>query len=487
MKDSHSRELPIIYVCGYASSQGDIETRVTDPFYGFNTGSTHVRVGQEGTPEKFFFESPLIRLITDYQYRPVFDDRNFERDIKKLVDPFKSIWIYRFYDINSTSFASDAVARQEIEEVAKGLRELITDVKNITKAPKIYLVAYSMGGLVCRSLIQKIYPDADEKALDHIDKFFTYGTPHGGIDFNAPGRLFDRLSNLVEWNNIDDFSPQRMYKYFTPQKKFGDLSQSSQPSEEFDPQSLEGTFPVDRVFSLIGTNARDYEEGFGLSQRLAGPQSDGLVQIEKAYVRGSHRAYVHRSHGGRYGIVNSESGFENLQRFLFGNIQVKLSLTNVELHDLEEVFYQMEVRFSIRGLPVAIHEQTIAHYSPITIELLRLDRSVPLFTAFLMSGKSAAGNDTCRYVLQMSLHSFRKCRDWLSERHIENLPLWSDNLIIETKMVEGEYSAQYSWASIDEQEPQNNFTTDIPLPVKGKKALGQEAAVHLDISQWKMS
>ena len=34
------------------------------------------------------------------------------------------------------------------------------------------------------------------------------------------------------------------------------------------------------------------------------------------------RAYVHRSHSGHYGIVNSEEGYQNLRRFLFGDIRV---------------------------------------------------------------------------------------------------------------------------------------------------------------------
>ena len=35
--------LPIIYVRGYAGSDKDVEEAVNDPFYGFNSGSTHIR------------------------------------------------------------------------------------------------------------------------------------------------------------------------------------------------------------------------------------------------------------------------------------------------------------------------------------------------------------------------------------------------------------------------------------------------------------
>jgi len=64
---------------------------------------------------------------------------------------------------------------------------------------------------------------------------------------------------------------------------------------------------------------------------VVGPQSDGLVQIDNAYVRGAHRAYIHRSHSGRYGMVDSEEGYQNLQRFLFGDFKITAFLANFDL------------------------------------------------------------------------------------------------------------------------------------------------------------
>lgn len=39
-----------VYVRGYAERTSDIDKQVDDPFYGFNDGSTHVRVDSEGEP-----------------------------------------------------------------------------------------------------------------------------------------------------------------------------------------------------------------------------------------------------------------------------------------------------------------------------------------------------------------------------------------------------------------------------------------------------
>lgn len=475
--------LPIIYVRGYAGSDKDVEQAVEDPFYGFNHGSAHIRVGAEGNPEQFFFESPLLRLITDHGYRPVFDHHQNQQLSKNP----KSISIYRFYDETSQSRSSQRAIRLSMEQIAEGLRELISAVKFKTGAPKVYLIAHSMGGLVCRSLIQKIYPERDETALDHIDKLITYGTPHGGIHFDVGGGVIEKIIDTLRLNNMDDFGPRRMYEYLTPQTQ-----QKLLLPDKFDAQSLNNAFPADRVFCIIGTNARDYEVGGGLAQKTVGAQSDGLVQIEKAYVKESHRAYIHRTHGGRYGMVNSEEAYQNLQRFLFGDIKVKLSLFDVALSDRNNTFYQMEVRSALRGLPVAIHEQSIAHYCPITLELAR-EKPIPIFTAFMVPSYSATADSTCRYAIRLALHSFeKKARNWLFGSNIDQLPLWSDYLIVDVTPINGVYTAKYTW-NYDSEEPhipiipnpkEDVFTADILLPERGKKVLGNQARVHLEISPW---
>ncbi|BAY16851.1 hypothetical protein NIES21_26850 [Anabaenopsis circularis NIES-21] len=467
--------LPIIYVRGYAGTDKDVDQTVNDPFYGFNSGSTHIRVGEKGTPEKFFFESPLLRLMTDHGYRPVFDN-------KQLSSNIKTIWIYRFYDMTSPSFGDENTVRLEMEEIAKGLRDLINVVKHESGAEKVHLIAHSMGGLVCRSLMQKIYPDNGEKAEDHIDKLFTYGTPHGGIYFQVGSGLIEGLRDTVKLNNSDDFGPQRMYEYFTPENKLNSMRSLPQT---FDPQSLDDAFSPDRVFCIIGTNARDYESGAGLSQKAVGPQSDGLVQLDKAYVRGAHRAYIHRTHGGRYGMVNSEEAYQNLQRFLFGDIKVKLSLSNVELSDRQNTFYQMEVRVALRGLPTPIHEQAIDRYCPITVELMR-DKPVPLFTAFLIPRYAVNADSTCRYAIRLALHSFtKKERDWLFDSHIDQLPLWSDYLIVDVTAEDDTYKAKYCWNS-ENLEPNIDLGVgaDILLPQRGRDVVGTKSAIKLEISKW---
>lgn len=486
--------LPIIFVRGYAGTQKDVEQTVNDPFYGFNSGSTHIRVDEKENPQKFFFESPLLRLMTDHGYQPIVDNQNINNQIKRLSGQLhKTIWIYRFYDVSTPSFDSKTGVRQEMEEIAKGLRKLIQNVKQTTGAGKVYLVAHSMGGLVCRSLIQKIYPEERQQAADDIDKLFTYATPHGGIYFEVGSGLLEELRDRFQLNNSDDFGPQRMYQYLTP-----NIRPTTKLPNDFKLETLQSignAFSPNRVFSLIGTNAHDYEEAFGLSRTTVGVKSDGLVQIDRAYVSGSHRAYIHRSHGGRYGILNSEEGYQNLQRFLFGDIQVKLSLSNVQLRDLDKKFYQLETRIALRGLPIPIYEQSIEHYCPITQELTRTDKPIPLFTAFLIPRNSASDNNVCRYALRLALHSFTKQEtNWLRDSHLDQVPLWSDYLITDVAESNTTYEAKYSWNS-DEKEPltklnpnressSNIYVAYVPLPERGQIVLGTNAAVRLEISRW---
>ncbi|MFC9228840.1 hypothetical protein ACFTZI_07700 [Streptomyces decoyicus] len=150
-------------------------------------------------------------------------------------------------------------------------------------------------------------------------------------------------------NGSDIFAPERMYAYLTPGASNGD-----DPPPGWRPYEIPaGAFDARRVFCVVGTNAADY----GLVEKAVGPQSDGLVHIDNAYVRNAHRAFVHRSHSGRYGLVNSEEGYQNLRRFLFGNYQVRADLRGLDLPEQpsgESRVWQTEVRLAVRGLPTVM-------------------------------------------------------------------------------------------------------------------------------------
>jgi PGAP1-like protein len=306
---------PIVYVRGYAMTQREIDATVATPYMGFNLGATKARQDWRGQVRRHIFESCLVRLMKDYGYRDTFADGT-ERDTNL---PAKSIVIYRYYEMADSDLGTGHAP--SVESAAEGLGELILKLREQVCGGdaaerarfKVCLVAHSMGGLVCRSFLQNsAIASAEAKSL--VDKVFTYATPHNGIEMagiNVPGfiGLFD----------IDNFNRKRMREY---------LELPGVP-ERVD--SLNGRFDPNRFFCLVGTNHRDYAAAAGMSRRLAGEMSDGLVQIENATVRGAPRAFAFRSHSGDYGIVNSEEGYQNLTRFLFGDLRVDAVLEVEEL------------------------------------------------------------------------------------------------------------------------------------------------------------
>ena len=400
---------PIIYVRGYAGNDEEIEDTVADPYMGFNIGATKFRQGWTGTVRRHYFESPFYRLAKDFGYTDVYSHgQHMPPDLE--ISP-KSVVIYRYYDeqffddLSGTPPINDLSEiegeRRDIEEFADGLGQLILRLRDRvcesdTQALndfRVYLVAHSMGGLVCRCFLQNPgVGSAEAKRL--VDKVFTYATPHNGIDF----KLLGNVPSFFSRNNINNFSRKRMKRYLALSTRAKDVC------------NLRGRFNPDRFFCLVGTNWRDYLVAGGWSRRLTGPMSDGLVRIANATVYDqktanapkSHtpRAFVHRSHSGHFGIVNSEEGYQNLTRFLFGDLRVDgvLHLDDITLppevekakNDDKEIraSYHFEVVVRVRGYDWELHRRTASDESAIFRtfdEMFKATkpRSPHLFSTFL--------------------------------------------------------------------------------------------------------
>lgn len=391
---------PIIYVRGYAGTQQDVEDTVADPFMGFNLGSSKIRQRWTGQVQRFYFESPFIRLVKDFQYTDTFHG---DKDMPVVgnVSP-RSVFIYRYYDATSSDFGTGT--RLTIEEAARGLSELILRIRDLycggdpvfEQAFRVYLVAHSMGGLVCRCFLQN-QSTGVPVARKAVDKVFTYATPHNGIDLS----LLGNVPAFLSLNDANNFSRDRMAEYLALPRGSDDVS------------TLDGWFDPQRVFNLVGTNDKDYTAAANLSRRAVGPMSDGLVRIANATTCGppvgsgrsasrkleSPRAFVHRSHSGYYGIVNSEEGYQNLHRFLFGDLRVvgRLDVNQITLPPAVEAeraagrkiraSYHIEVVLRVRGQMWDLHRRVGSENSSIFRmydELVTTaGRSTTLFSAFL--------------------------------------------------------------------------------------------------------
>ena len=269
---------PIIYVRGFAATQGEIEETVADPYMGFNIGSTKSRVAWTGDVKRFYFESPLVRLMSDHKYEDVFVDGD-DLVAAERADhpvPYRCIVIYRYYDEASQDFG-DGKGTPPIEHFARGLDELILRLRDKVCANpdnrmtpedfRVYLVAHSMGGLVCRAFLQNTKLGSAE-ARGAVDKLFTYATPHNGIDM----RIVRNVPGWLSFGDVNNFNRERMAEYLDVPKG--------------DDVSVVKNFPPERIFNLVGTNPRDYNVAGGASAWAAGDASDGLVRIENATTHG---------------------------------------------------------------------------------------------------------------------------------------------------------------------------------------------------------
>lgn len=480
---------PIVYVRGFAGSQGEVEDTVADPYMGFNAGSTKLRQRWTGKVEAHVFESPLLRLMKDYQYTDTYCNGSL---IGNGQSPgWRSVWIYRYYDQVSNELGQGK--RPEIETYAEGLGEFLNTMRDTICGDdqqaradfKVYLVAHSMGGLVVRCWLQNLMRKQDNPVP--VDKVFTYATPHGGIDL----KLVGNLPGWLRLNNTENFNDERMRDYLAID---GNTSV----------KSLENQFDPNRFFCLVGTNARDYDAALGLSRRAVGNSSDGLVQIKNAYTYGSPRAFVHRAHSGHYGIVNSEEGYQNLVRFFFGDLRVDGLLRVKDLPLPKKVqqaqdagkkiraSYHIEVSNQVRGARWELNRRSTEHQSAILAkydEIRDNKKAIHLFSSFL--SKSALTNKNSRYLtFAMELGVLvpeYEIDNFLFDEHFEGSYIFRDTLIIGVQATnDGEVKLRYGWNSDSVNNPTKGAelskTADgwrCSVPVERKGAPGIIAELEL--------
>lgn len=467
---------PIIYVRGYAMSRAEIDDTTGDPFCGFNIGSTVVRATADPKtpPRKFIFESPLVRLQSDFDYGDVYENG------VDIVDPdwsgtirTRSVVIYRYYDAASKLLGTGKTPG--IEEFGRGLSDLILRLRDLVVANpenavkrndfRCYLVAHSMGGLVCRVFLQN-EEIGSSAARDCVDKFFTYATPHNGIDMLGV--------NVPEWlgaNDINNFNRERMAEYL-------DLKAIYKKTKRVD-WIPEVSFRSQRIFCLVGTNRSDYDTAAGLSRTFAGNGSDGLVRIANASVWGvnaqgafsapSATAYVYRSHSGPFGIVNSEEAYQNLVRFLFGDVRVDLwvDIEGVAVpQELEaadaagevDALYQFEVLASPRGKRWYLtrrvaEEDSVACKGHLVLKgaTSKSPEKIYLSSIFLANRYRVNMNvSTLAYSLTLAVRvpDYEVKKKFWPDRHYEGEYLFRDSLVIEMKPPaddDGDWQVAYDW------------------------------------------
>lgn len=521
---------PIIYVRGYAMTEGERDETASDPFCGFNLGSTIYRatIEKDASPKRFIFESPVLRLGSDFGYSDVYEhgtdimDSDWQpRSGNAGIAP-RSVIVYRYYDSGSTHFGDGKAS--PIETYARGLDTLILRVRDLVCAQsahegealapedfRCYLVAHSMGGLVVRAFLQNTALGSAE-ARGLVDKVFTYATPHNGIEVGGV--------NVPSWlsaNDMSNFNRDRMAGYLKLESalaKYGRVD-----------YMRESSFPLERIFCMIGTNRSDYEAGKGLSRTFVGQGSDGLVKIANASVWGlddkdnitgtAATAYCYRSHSGFFGIVNSEEAYQNLTRFLFGDVRVELWLEVEEVrlpaeieNDDVNALYQFELLAAPRGKRWLLSRRVAEEDSPacrthkqLTTQGAAGARNVYLSTVFLANRARISNNPddrTLSYAMDVRVRvpDYEKNNAFWANHHYEGSYLFRDSLVItmDPPQTDGaDWSVKYGWDSnrvgIATRKlaytalAGNKMRLEVPLPASASKP-GIAGKVVLIASAW---
>ena len=524
---------PIIYVRGYAMTESERDETAADPFCGFNIGSTVYRatVKKEAPAQKFVFESPMVRLLADFQYQSVYQNGLdiLDPDWKPSPDangndvdgiPSASVIIYRYYDSGS-ELLGDGKAK-DVKIYAQGLSQLILRVRDLVVQRegasgfalddfRCYLVAHSMGGLVVRAFLQNpALGDAAARAC--VDKVFTYATPHNGIDMGG--------INVPAWltlNEMNTFNRDKMSEFLATAPVNGRM--------DYLPAAA---FPPERFFCMVGTNRGDYETAKGLSRMFAGHGSDGLVRIENASLwavddagktQPVATAYTYRSHSGYFGIVNSEEAYQNLTRFLFGDVRVDLwfDVDGVTLPpDLPkdadvDALYQVELLAAPRGKRWYLSRRIAEEDSPacrthkeLTDPAKADRRSIYLSTVFLANrARVKQDRPTLAYAMTLGVRvpDYQVNNKFWLDGHYEGSSLFRDTLIIEIAPPQPDDAAQnwnvkYGWqtdtagrASLPmspRQLASGKLQFVVPLSSLGAApaAPGISGKVRLEVSAW---
>jgi pimeloyl-ACP methyl ester carboxylesterase len=314
--------IPIVLVRGF-DPLGDI---VESPYYGFNDGTVY----PQKFGDDFIYEGMVVKFLktefkkqgTDATIRYEDATNVLKYSVYRNGQPCVALedgvapryegkkntfWIYRYYDFKN----------RDVRFYAEQLQLVLEMIRKVTGTSQVNLICHSMGGLIARYLIQKIY--TPEQRDQFINKWVTLGTPHRGIAFQiAPALDLWELKYFNE-NNLKAI--------------FG------APLGE-----IRTTFDPERILCVVGTNFRAYNVRIAtalnqLASWLSGQDqnhSDGLVKQTSATLIGAHRADVFKCHGGKDSLVTSREAFELSTRFFFGDIKVSLYLESAEIKSSAE-------------------------------------------------------------------------------------------------------------------------------------------------------
>ena len=259
--------------------------------------------------------------------------------IESADDPCRSLWVFRYYDLNDRNFPTYGQALVRLIDLIRELAVMQDGVK-----PKVNIIAHSMGGLLVREAVQRTYPNNGLNAEDYINKIVTLGTPHQGISF----QIFRHLIPIEAEDDFEHFSPEFQ----------------SDPANAASYKYFKDHFPLERLLTVVGTNYRTYTTvaGTALNQLFPVPgeygefynRSDGLVKQTFAQIPGAPRTFINKCHGGFDSLLTCRESFEVATRFFFGNVRSRLRLVKAKITRGKDWFGKSEFFLGVSIKPRAV-------------------------------------------------------------------------------------------------------------------------------------
>ena len=250
--------------------------------------------------------------------------------LKTSADPCKTLWVFRYYDLDDRKFATygNALAR-----LIDFIRDLAPSSRAQAEKPKVNIIAHSMGGLLVRYAAQVTYPSQERMArrAHQQDRDARHAAP--GHLVPVPRATGSRSTRRRNWRR----STRRSRRTRRTKPAFTNFWKH---------------FPLERLLTVVGTNYRSYNVGVAswLNRLFSvtgegGPnynRSDGLVKQAFAQIPGAPRTFVHKCHGGFDSLVTSREAFEIATRFFFGNVRARLRLLDANVKRGRDLFGQSE-------------------------------------------------------------------------------------------------------------------------------------------------
>ncbi|ART79004.1 hypothetical protein [Oceanisphaera avium] len=271
--------------------------------------------------------------------------------------------------------------------------------------------------------------------------------------------------------------------------------------------SLDGALATNKCFCFIGANYKDYDAFFNLARRVNGPSSDGLVMMANAYIQDAPRAVAYRSHSGHFGLVNSETGYQNLRRFLFGTLHINAKL---QVHTLtlpkgvqEKYDNNAQVRGSyyfdtvtgVRAGPnYVLHERRYEQESALVRsydELIKNKQPVYLFTGYLTPLARDAHDSALMFMIDMGVRIplFEVDRKFWFAEHFEGFMYQEQiTLAIRTNTIRYGFSLKDGIGNAPHSAPidleNDKRIVRIPLGTAAKARPGFQGELVLTVAPW---